>query len=324
MPAHSMTAAAAAGASLLIIYLAIRRRRRLSSSFLPTQSFGAKHEGLLRDARLDKLLVITDFDATLTTGDSTQCHDLVGFSDLLAAQFREGFAPLLDWQTNPLTDGVQWWDTAHALMVKYGQPPRSLIPRMVRQSSMVPRPGALKLLHRLALLNVPVLIVSAGLSDVIEEFLRQHDALTENITVCSNRLNYGADLAPQSVAPDPPITSFTKASAYRAARSFFKHHAARRSLLVLGDSITDIDAATEVPYDHLISVGFPNSRGPEATAKYAESYDALVLGDHGSLAAVDELVDDVMAAELSASEHITRLSKLKRQPSTGAFGVDRQ
>jgi len=134
MPAHSMTAAAAAGASLLIIYLAIRRRRRLSSSFLPTQSFGAKHEGLLRDARLDKLLVITDFDAvqrisvisrlpapahapprlvqTLTTGDSTQCHDLVGFSDLLAAQFREGFAPLLDWQTNPLTDGVQWWDTA--------------------------------------------------------------------------------------------------------------------------------------------------------------------------------------------------------------------
>ena len=61
-------------------------------------------------------------------------------------------------------------------MVKYGQPPRSLIPRMVRQSSMVPRPGALKLLHRLALLNVPVLIVSAGLWDVIEEFLRQHDA----------------------------------------------------------------------------------------------------------------------------------------------------
>ena len=60
-PTHSMTAAAAAGASLLIIYLAIRRRRRLSSSFLPTQSFGAKHEGLLRDARLDKLLVITRF-----------------------------------------------------------------------------------------------------------------------------------------------------------------------------------------------------------------------------------------------------------------------
>ena len=47
----------------------------------------------------------------------------------------------------------------------------------------------------------------------------------------------------------------------------------------------------------------PNSRGSEAEAKYAQSYDALVLGNAGSLAAVDALVDDVMAAELSASEH---------------------
>ena len=46
-------------------------------------------------------------------------------------------------------------------------------------------------------MHVPVLIVSAGLSYVIEEWLRLHDALTENVTVCSNRLNYGADSVPQ-------------------------------------------------------------------------------------------------------------------------------
>ena len=39
-----------------------------------------------------------------------------------------------------------------------------------------------------------------------------------------------------------------------------------------------------------------------------------VLGDAGSLAAVDALVDDVMAAELSASEHSRRL-ELMRVPS---------
>ena len=39
-----------------------------------------------------------------------------------------------------------------------------------------------------------------------------------------------------------------------------------------------------------------------------------VLGDDGSLAAVDALVDDVMAAELSASEHSRRL-ELMRVPS---------
>ena len=98
------------------------------------------------------------------------------------------------------------------------------------------------------------------MSDVIEEYLRQHGALTENVTVCSNRLNYGADSVPQSVSPEQAVTSFTKAAAYRMAGNFFKHWSDRRMLLVLGDSVTDIDAAHEVPYDAILSVGFLNSR----------------------------------------------------------------
>lgn len=120
------------------------------------------------------------------------------------------FAPLLDWTTNSDIDGVEWWDKAHEIMIKHGTPPRALIPRLVREAKMIPRPGSLELLKRLEDLHVPVLIVSAGLSDVIEEFLRQHGALSENVTVCSNRLNYSADSAPKSTCPSPPITSFTK------------------------------------------------------------------------------------------------------------------
>ena len=162
----------------------------------------------MENTRLDNLLVIADFDATITTGDSIQCHDMLGFSELMTPAFRREFAPLLDWATNPDVDGVAWWDKAHELMIKHGQPPRHLIPRMVRETRMEPRPGALKLLARLAVLQVPLLIVSAGLSDVIEEFLRQHDALTENITVCSNRLNYGASTrtARMLLPASPPTT----------------------------------------------------------------------------------------------------------------------
>ena len=171
------TIVTAAVAASLLAYQAYKRRRGGRSPskqpFVPTRTFESKHVAMLREARLDRLLVITDFDATLTTGDSIQCHDLVGHSETLSGAFREDFAPLLDWQTNPLTDGVQWWDHAHTLMVKHGTPPRALLPRLVRESAMTPRPGALKLLRRLALLDVPVLVVSAGISDVIEEFLRQ-------------------------------------------------------------------------------------------------------------------------------------------------------
>jgi phosphoglycolate phosphatase-like HAD superfamily hydrolase len=148
-------------------------------------------------------------------------------------------------ETNTSIDGVEWWDVAHSLMVKHGMPQRSIIPRLVREAKMVPRPGALELLKRLEDLNVPVLIVSAGLSDVIEEFLRQHGALSENVTVCSNRLNYQADSTPKSVSPEPPITSFTKEYAYSSASAFFAEHAKRRAILQLGDSLTDVDPCAQ-------------------------------------------------------------------------------
>ena len=66
----------------------------------------------MADLTANDVIVITDFDATLTTGDSEQCHDLVGSSRLLSDEFRKEFAPLLDWTTNANIDGVPWWDAA--------------------------------------------------------------------------------------------------------------------------------------------------------------------------------------------------------------------
>ena len=74
---------------------------------------------------------------------------MLGASKLMSKQFREKFAPLLDWTTDANIDGVPWWDAAHKLMVKHGMPPRQLIPRLVREAKMVPRPGALELLKSL-------------------------------------------------------------------------------------------------------------------------------------------------------------------------------
>ena len=182
------------------------------SEFLPNVSYHFKRAAMLKTAKIDKLMVVTDFDATLTTGKSIQCHDLVGFSPLMSQAFRDEFAPLLDWQSNAAIDGVEWWDTAHALMVKHGQPQRQTLPRMVREAKMEWRAGALDLLERLAALEVPVLIVSAGLTDVIEEFLRQARARAQFMRAQFSgaapflRAHLGAIQA-SDAAPSPPAAA---------------------------------------------------------------------------------------------------------------------
>jgi len=308
--------AAVAAVAGVIWYARSKQMRNKRAEWLRTISFNGKWEKM---AQIDpsQLLVITDFDATITAGHSEQCHDLVAVSEVLPKAFRDEFSPLLDWTTNANIDGVEWWDRAHEIMLKHGVPRRPQLQRLVQGASMPPRPGAFELLQKLADMQVPVLIVSAGLSDVIEEFLRQHDINTENITVCSNRLNYGADSVPQSVSPPQPITSFTKASAYRMAGAFFRHHMQRRYVLCLGDSVTDIDAAQEVPYDEILSVGFMNSRPPTAMTKYADTFDAVVLGNNGSLAPLGELVS--MIEQNGRARQAEREQKAKRVKLSASY-----
>ena len=93
------------------------------------------------------------------------------------------------------------------------------------------------------------------------------------------------------MSPEPPITSFTKAYAYKSASSFFKQHSDRRGLIVLGDSVTDVDACENVPSDHVLSLGFVNERPDKAA--HAQAFDAVVQGSQGSLDPVTEILDEI-------------------------------
>ena len=87
--------------------------------------------------------------------------------------------------------------------------------------------------------------------------------------------------------------------AYKSASSFFKAHEKRRALIVLGDSVTDIDACENVPSDRVLSVGFVNER-PDAAA-HAQAFDAVVQGDQGSLAPVIQIIDEIQPPHVGHS-----------------------
>eukprot|EP00966_Prymnesium_polylepis_P122933 2842526-Prymnesium_polylepis.2 len=87
--------------------------------YTTSDSFDRKRHIL---AQHEKLFVITDFDLTLTTGDSQECHDILGKSDRMPADVRRKFEPLLDFSTpfEPPLDGGGWWDRANEILVESG------------------------------------------------------------------------------------------------------------------------------------------------------------------------------------------------------------
>ena len=88
-------------------------KKRDNTQWMPSAPFHwERKRAAMAELSASDIIVITDFDATITTGDSEQCHDLVGASKLLPEEFREEFCPLLDWTSNTQIDGVEWWDKA--------------------------------------------------------------------------------------------------------------------------------------------------------------------------------------------------------------------
>jgi hypothetical protein len=79
-------------ATLFILRRAKRRAAALLASSTPWnrgEDWGRKRVEFVKAATHENLLIITDFDATITTGSSQQCHDILGESELLDSAFRE-------------------------------------------------------------------------------------------------------------------------------------------------------------------------------------------------------------------------------------------
>jgi 5'-nucleotidase len=73
---------------------------------------------------------------------------------------------------------------------------------------------------------------------------------------------------------------------------FFKKIKERRNVVLLGDSLTDIDMITGFPYDNLIKIGFLNERKEEQIDMYRESYD-IILSDDPSLEYINKLIREI-------------------------------
>ncbi|KAA8539064.1 hypothetical protein F0562_025756 [Nyssa sinensis] len=252
-----------------------------------------------------KLQVIADFDGTLTKyridgrrGQSS--HGLLQqgnpkYDDKRQELF-EYYHPLEINPTIPIDEKaklmVEWWEKTHALLIEGGLT-YDAIKTSVSNSTIAFREGVVELFEFLEERDVPVLIFSAGLADVIEEVLRQklHRSF-KNVKIVSNRMVFDQhghlvsfkgktihvlnknehaldmaapvhDLMGDSNGPIDDNASVRK----------------RTNVLLLGDHIGDLGMSDGLNYETRISVGFLNDNIKSSLDSYREAFDVVYLND---------------------------------------------
>ncbi|KAL0401457.1 UNVERIFIED_CONTAM: 7-methylguanosine phosphate-specific 5'-nucleotidase [Sesamum latifolium] len=288
--------------------------------------------------RLDgpsKLQVIADFDATLTKYwiDGQRGHSSHGLLqqgnpeyDLKRQKLYDHYHPLEIDPTIPLDEKAklmeEWWEKTHGLLIEGGLT-YGAIKSSVAKSRIAFREGVTELFELLERSNVPVLIFSAGLADIIEEVLRQklHRSF-KNVKIVSNRMVFDQNgnlvsfkgktihvLNKNEHAIDmagPVHDRLGDANGLADDTSSVKM---RTNVLLLGDHIGDLGMSDGLNYDTRISVGFLNDNIQSSSDSYRNAFDVVYMTDtsNRSSGKFVEKVEKLLYVEMTISVTVYRI-----------------
>lgn len=186
----------------------------------------------------------------------------------------------------------EWVEKHNALLVESRITPRTIktvVSQAIDERRLILRQGLESFISILEQHNIPTLIFSAGIADVVEAALNKTlgvSSLPPFLSLISNKAIFQ-----DANDDDSPLVDWSRPALHvlnKRASSFLDHPfftevtaGEKKNLLLLGDSIGDprMCMGIEDDCDTILKVGFLNVSVEERKAEFLEAYDLLVLGD---------------------------------------------
>lgn len=149
---------------------------------------------------------------------------------------------------------------------------------MVKQTYVEMRPEVDTFLKTCSDMSIPLLVFSAGVSDVIEEALRQHSMLHDNMHIVSNKMGWNADGVCDHFE-EPLIHVFNKSEFCLEKTAYYDSIQDRPNVILVGDSVGDVLMSQGLQHDICLNVGFLNHDIDTLSEKYSQLYDIVIVGD---------------------------------------------
>ncbi|KAB1225452.1 7-methylguanosine phosphate-specific 5'-nucleotidase [Morella rubra] len=257
----------------------------------------------IRKAGPQNLQVIADFDRTLTSylidgqpGQSSHALLQQGNPeyDAKRQQLYEYYHPLEFSPNIPIEEKTklmeEWWGKTHALLIEGGLTYEA-IKQSVANATIAFREGVVELFEYLEERDIPVLIFSAGLADIIEEVLRQklHRSF-KNVRIVSNRMVFDSDgrlvsfkgktihsLNKNEHALDMAAPLHERLGDADGPTNNNASVKNRTNVLLLGDHLGDLGMSDGLNYETRISVGFLNDNVENSVDGYCKAFDIVYM-----------------------------------------------
>lgn len=231
--------------------------------------------------KLDKenLYVLSDFDRTLTRGGSISAWRILYETNLLGENF-----PIMYDTIHDRTDTDKRFSDDknsklyeerfrdYMKLLKESNFSKEIAKQSVLKTSLQLRDGAKEFLKEMFELNVPVIIISCSIKNIIEEYLKAQNCYYDNIHIYANEYNNELDKCIYDVTP----YNKSKIKFSEEVNELIKD---RKYSLLFGDITDDVRMAQDL--ENTISIGFLDKKIDENLEKYNKIFD-IVSSHQGS------------------------------------------
>jgi len=173
----------------------------------------------------------------------------------------------------------EWWEKAFELLFVSGFEKQDL-KKAVMSPNLVLRKNVKEFFTFLKEKDIPLIFISAsGLGiDSIKIFLEKRGLDSENIKIISN--NFIWDKQGRAIAHQKPIVhTLNKGEVNPGEFGISEKTSKRKNILLLGDSIDDVEMALPFKPKHLLKIGFLDFDLKARLEKYKLAFDVVLLNN---------------------------------------------
>lgn len=227
--------------------------------------------------------VVTDFDRTITNGASKTSWSILAGSDLVPKDYvvdrqklYDKYRPIeIDETMNFETRSKlvsEWYKKHIELFVKY-KVSEDLFEKAASDLRIMEfREGARQFLTFLYKKGIPLIIISAGIGNFIECFLRKNNCFYDNIYISSNKILFDNGVA--IGASDNIIHSLNK-DEVSLPKEIRDRLSERKRVILLGDQESDLKMVNSSLHEDVITVGFFQASSKISFEEYRKLFDIV-------------------------------------------------
>ncbi len=247
----------------------------------------------LNEEKLDKIkldannmYVVIDFDRTITAKDSQDSWDAAAI--MLGEEFTkksyelyQKYRPIEQDYTITYKEKNRameiWYKSCMDLYYEYSLTKEKL-EKSVEKSGLKFRNGMKEFLKEMYEKNVPVIICSAGIGNVIEIYLKDNNCYYENMYIISNFLMFDRNGKIEEYR-NKLIHTMNKTVNGNLPKEIQDKLEGRQYKLLLGDTIEDKQMLDESEMSNTITVGFLNDKIEQNLELYKKEFDVCIVED---------------------------------------------